>query len=114
MISLVTGKVLLWCSEEGVLSFISPLSNLKCSDFIIRVLWRNHWSGASLVPVDKNLCANAGNRGSIPGPEDSTCGVDKLRPRSQHRTHVPQLLMPGCLEPASREKPQQGEARAPQ
>ena len=67
MISLVTGRILFWCSEEGVPSFISALSDLKCSDFIIRVLLTKETSGTSLVPVDKNLCANAGNRGSIPG-----------------------------------------------
>ena len=47
--------------------------------------------------VDKNLRANAGDVGSIPDLEDSTCcGATEAR--------GPQLLKPECLEPVLRNK----------
>ena len=80
----------------------------------------------------KNPSANAGDKGSIPGPgrslvwEDPTCrGATKpvrqnywacaLEPVSHsYWAHVPQLLKPVHLEPVLRnkEKPPQWEARA--
>ena len=55
------------------------LGKISC----VRLLW---WYSV------KNLPANAGNMGSIPGPE-------RFHTPRNNRAHEPQLLKPRCLEP---------------